>query len=412
LGLGALFFVMIHHITKSGWSVTVRRTAEFLMSGLPVFIILVVPILLPGTMTKLFPWVDPQAHHAEGEQAEHAKPEHGAGHGEHTGDQAGMQEGPAHRDGTALEPWAHRVPGYVGTPVDPKLLAEAKAEEHAHALHGKAPYLNKTFFYIRAVLYVLIWAWLSMRFFRWSVDQDTSKDKSKTFALTRSAQEFAPRGLMLFALSITFAAFDWLMSLNPMWYSTIFGVTIFAGACVAIMSSLVLFTMLLNRSGLLKGAVNTEHYHDMGKLLFGWLVFWAYVSFAQFFLIWYGNIPEELAYFHLRWNDNGGTWRNMGLAIILVHFAVPFWLLMSRNVKRRNAPLALGATILFVMHFVEMYWIVLPNFGPLQFHWLDVTCLLGVGGLFFALVLRQMEAHALIPVGDPRLVRALEFENA
>src|SRR5207253_2705343 len=141
--------------------------------------------------------------------------------------------------------------------------------------------------------------------------------------------------LMLFALTITFAAFDWIMSLDPMWYSTIFGVVIFAQSTVVNMAMLILVTMLLKRSGILGNAVHEEHYHDMGKLMFGWLVFWAYVSFSQFFLIWYGNIPEELSFYHLRWNDNGGTWRNVGLALIILRFAIPFWFVMSRNIKRR-----------------------------------------------------------------------------
>lgn len=416
LGLGALFFVMIQYITKAGWSVSVRRTAEFFMAGLPVFVLLVLPLMLPGTMAKLFPWVEP-AHGDHG--GEHAAPQGsqavpGAGHGQGHGDghsppaAAGAPAAAPPVDGNALEPWAYRMPGNTGVPVDPRAMEKAHHAEHAHVLAGKAPYLNKTFFYVRAVFYVLIWAWLSMKYFRWSTDQD----KSKKAENTSLAQQFAPKGLMLFAITISFAAFDWIMSLNPMWYSTIFGVTIFAGSCVINMATLILVTLGLKNSGLIGNAVTVEHYHDMGKLLFGWLVFWAYVSFSQFFLIWYGNIPEELSFFHMRWNDNGGTWRMMGLALILIHFAVPFWLLMSRNVKRRTQVLAFGALILVVMHFVEMYWLVLPNFGPLSFHWLDVTCLLGVGGIYLAAVLHRMEGHPLIPVGDPRLVRALEFENA
>lgn len=422
IGLGALFFVMVQHITKAGWSVSVRRTAEFFMAGLPIFALLVLPILLPGTMSKLFPWVDaghgeqaaPSASsgaHNAGPAASHAG---GGGHGDHSGDHSGtggQHMGPAHgATGLALEPWAVRTPGAEGPPVDPRALEKAHAEEHAHILKGKAPYLNKTFFYIRAIGYVLVWIWLASRFFGWSIGQD--KGKATKLENSKAAQSFAPQGLMLFALTITFAAFDWLMSLDPMWYSTIFGVYIFAGSCVVNMANLILSTMLLRRSGLLGNAVNVEHYHDMGKLMFGWLVFWAYISFSQFFLIWYSNIPEELVFFHRRWNDNAGTWRTIGLSLIVAHFAIPFWLLMSRNVKRGLTGLAVGAMLLVIMHFVEMYWIVLPNFGPLAFHWLDVTCFLGVGGIYLAVVLHRMEGHPLIPVGDPRLVRALKFENA
>jgi hypothetical protein len=254
---------------------------------------------------------------------------------------------------------------------------------------------------------------LAVRYFRWSTDQDSSRAVGNT----ANAQQLAPFGLVLFGFSLGFAAFDFLMSLMPMWFSTIFGVQVFATTCVANLSTLVVFTMLLRRSGVLRETVTTEHYHDLGKLLFGWLVFWAYTSFAQYFLIWYGNIPEETQYFHRRWDDAGATWRAVSFAIMILHFAVPFWLLMSRNVKRNVRGLATAAVILLVMHAVEMYWDVLPNFpnnGTYAFspHWLDLTCFLGVGGVYLGVVLRLVAGHPLIPIGDPRLVRALKFENA
>lgn len=415
IGLGALFFVLIQYITKAGWSVTVRRTAEFLMYGLIAFVALVLPVL--GTMDRLFPWTHAQAEAHEPTNATNAA--HATepnAHGEHGESAAAPDKTPEHEaqpgaygnavDESNLEPYALSQT-YGGKQMMQRLQA-AKSEEHAHVLHGKSGYLNKPFFLARAVFYVLVWLWLAMKYWRLSVDQDTSKKHENT----ATGQKFAPAGLMLFAMTITFAAFDWLMSLDPMWFSTIFGVTVFAGACVASLSTLILMTLLLRNSGLVTDAVNVEHFHDMGKLLFGWLVFWAYVSFAQFFLIWYANVPEELSYFHHRWTDNGGTWKGVSVAIVVVHFALPFWLLMSRNVKRKLGSLALGAAILFVMHVVEIYWIVMPNYGHFAPHWLDVACFLGVGGVYFAVVLRAMESHALIPVGDPRLVRSLEFENA
>jgi hypothetical protein len=112
--------------------------------------------------------------------------------------------------------------------------------------------------------------------------------------------------------------------------------------------------------------VNVEHFHDMGKLLFGWIVFWSYIAFAQFFLTWYSNIPDEVAWFHKRWHDNGGTWKGVSLALVAFHFFVPFWFLMSRNIKRRLPLLATGAVCMMLMHVVEVYWVVMPNFGPLD----------------------------------------------
>jgi hypothetical protein len=150
----------------------------------------------------------------------------------------------------------------------------------------------------------------------------------------------------------------------------------------------------------------------MGKLLFGWIAFWSYIAFAQFFLTWYSNIPDEVAWFHKRWHDNGGTWKGASLAIVAMHFFVPFWFLMSRNIKRRLPLLAVGAACMVLMHIVDVYWVVMPNFGPLAPSVVDLGCLLGILGIYLAVVLRGMEDYSLVPVGDPRLIRALEFENA
>jgi hypothetical protein len=399
VALGSLFFVMIQYITKAGWSVSVRRIAEFFMVGLPVFVVLVAPIVLSAE--RLFPWWHP---HAE----EHA---------------AEVKVDPRE---AARTPEVIAQPGAFGNSDDmgskePAALAQAYREkkmleqlqaakelEEKEVLKGKSPYLNQRFFFFRAAFYVLVWFWLSIKYFRWSTDQDKTKKADNTAA----GQKFAPIGLILFAVTITFAAFDWVMSLDPVWFSTIFGVTIFASGILSFMGTLILTSMLMQRGGLLKDAINVEHYHDMGKLLFGWLVFWAYVNFAQFFLIWYANIPEEVRFFHHRWSDQNGTWKPVSMAIMIFQFAVPFWLLMSRNVKRFRPGLALGSTILVAMHVVNMYWLVMPNLGEFKPHWLDVTCLLGVAGVYLAVVLRAMENYSLIPVGDPRLVRALKFENA
>jgi hypothetical protein len=414
IGLGSLFFVIIQYLTKAGWSVTVRRPAEFLMSGLPAVGALALPILI--LMGGLFPWTHEHAHG-------------GGGGGGHTSiaivSDAHAQHAPAPHHGQADKETAKHA-GQSGTPDEHQkaLLKAAKEAEHAHILKEKKPYLNKTFFIIRMAGYLLIWFWLATRLFKLSVDQD----KSKKLELTAEAQKFAPIAVILFALSLTFAAFDWLMSLDPLWYSTIFGVYIFACSVVSSLATLIIFTLLMKRSGLVGDEINTEHYHDLGKLLFGFLVFWAYISFSQFFLIWYGNIPEELSFYHRRWTDGAGSWQTLSISLVVVHFAVPFWLLMSRNIKRRVGILAGGAVILLVMHIVEMYWIVLPNYvsdaaikeaaqrgvdasGVFAFHWMDLACLLGVGGVYFAFVLRNMAKHPVIPIGDPRLIRALKFEN-
>ncbi len=396
LAFGATFFVLLQHVTSAGWSATVRRTAEFLMSALPVFALLFVPVALHAD--DLYgSWM------SHGHGAAHA-PAHAAPAGEHAAP-AGEHAAPA--------------AGGHGPAAPGGLLTQEQIE---HELHGevitkKTPYLNATRFYAFAVVYFLIWILVSQRLFGFSVSQDKDKDRS----WTRKAIGMSPWAIPLMALSTTFAAFDWYMSLLPAWYSTIFGVVMFASGMVAFFSVTILLTMFLRDRGFFGDLLTVEHYHDLGKLLFGFNCFWAYVAFSQFFLIWYAGIPEEAEYYHLRWAD--GPWKNVSLAIAIFHFVVPFILLMSRNVKRDLTWLKVGAALLAVMHVVEMYWLILPNYAAatgveareahaLAPHALDLLCLVGVGGVYAAAVLYRMAQHPVVAVGDPRLDRSAHFENA
>jgi hypothetical protein len=389
LPLGSLFFVLVQHVTKASWGVTVRRVAELCMQPMWLFALLVVPLVFQ--LNQLFPWTNSARFHPE----ETATAEHATAEASPLAEARGYAE---------KEPAAMR-----DLPVqNPKKLERAEEGAETKIVEHKKFYLSRQFFLGRLFFYLVAWWWLTSRFFQWSTDQD----KTKALENTRASQSFAPVGLIVFALTVTFFGFDWLLSLDATWYSTIFGVQIFAQCALVNMAMLILLTMALRRSGLLGNAVNVEHYHDMGKLLFGWIVFWSYISFAQFFLTWYSNIPDEVAWFHKRWLDNGGTWRMTSLALVAFNFFVPFWFLMSRNIKRRLPLLAMGALCILVMHVVEAYWIVMPNYGPLKIQLVDLGCLLGLSGVYFAAVLYGMEQFALVPVGDPRLVRALEFENA
>jgi len=349
-------------------------------------------------MGSLFPWLG--GHHAEeakAEKAEHASlslitPAHAEEHAPPPGAASGRP--PGARPGVA--------PPQAVTQGDP---LEAKEEA---TLAKKAGYLNQTFFLCRIGLYFLAWLFVALRFFRLSTAQDSSKDP----ALTIKAQQFAPIATIIFALSLTFAAFDWMMSLEPSWFSTIYGVTFFAGSAVTIFATITIVAMALYDEGLLRKAVTVEHFHDLGKLLFGFLVFWAYVNFSQFMLIWYAALPEETTFFHRRWDV--GPWAWVSLLIVIAHFVVPFFLLLSRNVKRRLPALRVGAAWLLVMHVIEIYWQVMPNYngGESSVSWIDVACFAGVMGIYLAVVFRNMTRYPLIPVGDPRLARSLAFENA
>ena len=384
LPLGSLFFVLVQYITKSSWSVTVRRVAELLMRPMPIFAVLVIPLVL--TIGHLFPWLG--AKHA-------APPENDT-----------SSESPI-AEARGLE--SHEPAALRDLPVaNIKRMEHAEERAEDNIIVHKHAYLNRQFFLVRLIAYLLIWTWLVQKYFRWSTDQD----KTKALENTAAGQRFAPAGLLLFGFTLTYFAFDWLLSLDGTWYSTIFGVQIFAQCALFQIASLILLTLALRKSGLLGDTVTVEHYHDLGKFLFGWIVFWSYISFAQFFLTWYSNIPDEVAFFHKRWHDNGGTWKGVSLALIAFHFFVPFWFLMSRNIKRRLPLLATGALCMVLMHIVEVYWVVMPNIGPLDPSWIDLACLLGISGIYLSTVLRGMEDYSLVAVGDPRLERALEFENA
>lgn len=405
LSIGATFFVLLQHLVNAGWSVTVRRTAEFFMSALPVFALLFLPIA--ANLEKVLPWWDhaPAAHEAPATPStngEHNAP--AAGHGEHAA--------PSEGHGAAPEHEAHQ-PG--------RRLTQTQIDHtiHAEVMASKNWYLSHNFFWFRAVIYFAFWIFLSQKLFRNSTSQDATKD----LKFTNSSQAMAPASIFGLALTTTFAAFDWLMSLLPNWYSTIFGVQIFATTMVAILSTLVMMTYAMRASGLSGKTITTEHFHDLGKLLFGFNVFWAYVSFSQFFLIWYASIPEETVFYHLRWSD--GPWKPVSLAIVFLHFIVPFLLLLSRNTKRLfgQKVMAAAAGLLFVMHIVEMYWLVMPNYAEIRHiephlpdalapHWMDAACLLGVGGVFLAAVFFRMTQHPVVPVGDPRFARSSRFENA
>jgi hypothetical protein len=440
VALGALFFVLVQHLTSAGWSVTVRRTAEFFGLGVVALVPLFLPVLV--SMNQLFPWLGHNDHGAE--HGEHGKPathgslnlitpayaqnhaaqpasDHGPTHGQPppggVGDPAGTLPG-AH-GGVPSDSPAHGAHGGVG-------VAPGAAHPGAHAAHGpmgdphavikqdvlrkKAPYLNQSFFLVRVGIYFVVWVLLAVRLFGWSTAQDKSKDPKLTLAAAR----FAPPATFLYALTLTFAAFDWIMSLEPTWFSTIFGVVIFATGVVSSLAVIILTTLALRSAGPLQGAVTIEHYHDLGKLMFGFLVFWAYVSFSQFMLIWYAGLPEETTFFHNRWDH--APWNNVSLAIILFHFVVPFFWIISRNFKRNVGRLQIGAAILLVMHVVDIYWFVMPNFNlakpGFSFHWLDAACLLAVAGIYGAFVFNRMNQHSLVPVGDPRLQRSLQFINA
>jgi hypothetical protein len=269
----------------------------------------------------------------------------------------------------------------------------------------KEAYLNVGFFSVRAAIYFVIWAALAVWFARKSEAQDKDGDPKHTLAM----QGLSAPALPLFALSLTFAGFDWIMSIDPKWYSTIFGVYIFAGAVVAGLSVLSILSVGLQTAGYFKRVSTVEHRHDVGKLLFGFTVFWAYIAFSQFFLIWYANIPEETIFFRERMTE---AWMPVSALLLVGHFIFPFGFLLSRHVKRSAFGLRFGAATLLAMHWLDLYWLVMPNLDhhP-HFSIADVGGLLAPAGIAAFLVARSASTSNLFPVKDPRLAETYKVEN-
>jgi hypothetical protein len=275
-----------------------------------------------------------------------------------------------------------------------------------HLLQWKSGYLNVGFFIVRAAVYFGIWVLVAHFLRKRSLAQDTRPDHDHITGL----RKVSAIGMLLFAVTVTFAAFDWLMSLAPHWYSTIFGVYYFGGTFLAGVSALALLSMLLRRSGILRESITVEHYHDLGKLMFAFIIFWAYIGFSQYFLIWYGNIPEETIWFLARWE---GGWKAFSLFMLFGHFIIPFVLLIFRGVKRTLPLLGAGAALLLVMHWVDMYWLIYPVYmesGP-QIGWIEFAPVIGLGGIFLAGFWRSFSSAATVPVSDPWLEKSIKFVN-
>ncbi len=415
VALGSVFFVLIQHLTSAGWSVTVRRTSEFFGSGLVIMFALFAPVWV--MKERLYPWWNAENQPAHG--TEHAT-NVVVGTTELTSQQhAGQQGGQEHAGQQGGQEHAGQQMGqeHAGAGVKHHSAEDdAIEQEEHHTMAKKRWWLNQSGFNIRAVLYFLVFSLLGWTLYRRSVSQDSSKDPK----ITTWLQGFSTVGTILFGLSLTFAGVDWIMSLEPMWFSTIFGVYLFAGSFVAGLATLILVTLGLRSSGILQKEINVEHFHDLGKLMFGFNVFWAYIGFSQMMLIWYAALPEETPFYHLRWytdelHQQVGGWQMVSLSLLFLHFAAPFVFLISRNIKRRLPLLGWGSAFLLAMHVVDIYWLVMPNLREkydIGLLWLDGACLIGVVGAYLAFVFHRMVQHPLIPVGDPRLARALHFENA
>lgn len=273
-------------------------------------------------------------------------------------------------------------------------------------LSQKLSYLNDKWFLIRSFGVLLILSLFATRLWSHTRRQDESGSLQHTFA----AEKWSAPGLIVLFLGGSVLAFDLIMSLDPHWFSTMFGVIFLTGGALAFMATLILACLGLRRSGYLTHTINEEHYHDLGKWLFALTVFWAYTSFSQYMLIWYGNLPEEIMWFEHRLE---GSWLWVSLLLVAGHFVVPFFALMPRAMKRNRGVLAFFAGWLLLMHFVDLYWQVMPVFHRhgFAFSWINLAAMAAVGGSMGLVFWSGFREKPLIPVGDPRLSKALAFHN-
>ena len=292
-------------------------------------------------------------------------------------------------------------------------LMDPTSPEFDELVYGKRQYLNTPFFLVRLLFYFVVWTFVSYRLYTLSLKQDVNSDRN----IPAEQRKVSAYGLVLFAVTVAFASFDLLMSLDPHWFSTIFGVYFFAGGFVSALALTALTYAIMQRGGgMLNGVVNQEHYHDLGKLLFGFTVFWTYIAFSQYMLIWYGNLPEETIWYRHRLE---GNWRIHSWALLICHFIIPFIVLLPRSAKRTLPVLSFMCVWMLVMHWFDYHWLAMPvleglrgGHGEAGFHLLDFTTLLGLFGVVYGFALFRLSNHSLVPQNDPYLADSLRFTNS
>ncbi|MDA7868421.1 hypothetical protein N9062_01795 [Akkermansiaceae bacterium] len=372
--LGGCFWTFLHNLSNSGWGTSVRRLMENLGFVFPFLVVFFIPFLFPNVQQYLYEWMT------------------------------------AYRD---------VVP-------DDSSAAEAKtallhdSDPHNHLLAAKTFYLNPTFWYIRFAFYFIGLGFFITLVRKFSIAQDTD-DKPGTKNLF-AARKHSSWSMIIFGVTLTFLALDFVMALDYSWFSTMFGVYVFAGSALNSMAVLILTGIFLQKMGYLKNVVTQEHYHIMGKLCFAFTVFWAYVSFSQFFLIWYANITEETRYFLLRNTEN---WNILSLMLVFMHFGLPFLALLRSDVKKSAKFMTIFCFYILFMHVLDVYHMIIPERGPsvglvIDHHpqlwisgsWLgDILALVIAVCAFLFLYLRNLTSAALYPHRDPRILESANLHN-
>ena len=286
----------------------------------------------------------------------------------------------------------------------PKLYEWMHKSEVAHdaLLAHKSGYLNTPFFAIRILVFFVLWLLYRSKLVGFSLEQDKTGDDS----LTHRAVTWSTSFMLVFALSFSMFSVDLLMSLQPHWFSTIFGIYCFGGLFQATMASMILLILHCRSRGMLDGYVDENHMHDLGKFLFAFTVFWAYIAYSQYMLIWYANLPEETIFYLPRVT---GAWTYVSAGLILFKFIVPFLALLSRRAKRNMAMLTAVSVLILVMEYVDIYWLIYPNMNKSEvvFGLPEIFIFCGFAGVFLFTTLRFLSQHPIVPLKDPRIGESL-----
>jgi hypothetical protein len=286
--------------------------------------------------------------------------------------------------------------------------AHPDAVQHNEHLAGKAAYLNVVWFHRRAMIYFVAWIAIGWLLILSAPNDDPRTDTRRSHRLQRTSAA----GLIVYGLTITLAAVDWVMSLEPEWFSTMYGVLYICGQGVSGISFALVAVLLLGDFEPWSRTVTAQRRHDLGNLLLAFVMFWAYVAFMQYLVIWSGNLPEENVWYLRR---SQGGWRYVVISLMALHFAVPFLLLLSRQRKRDAAGLFQIAALLLVMRYVDLRWLIVPGFQHadtsargLAFHWLDLAAMAAIGGAWLALFGWRLLARVKLPIYDPELVEVVD----
>lgn len=403
IALGGLFFVLIHHVTRAAWSTCIRRIAEAIAATLPFMGLLAIPLAVAVWSGKgqLYPWAMPKPEHPAMGSTERAETLDKLGPAALTTGSAAHQPGDA----------SHAAP-----PAETGSATGHSLEKGITPLTmGKLVFLNPGFWTARVVFYFVVWSLIALWYWKSSRAQDQSGDVAIS---NRLAVRAAPL-IVVYGLTVTFAAFDLIMSTDPDWYSTMFGVYYFAGCAGGMFATVILTAALLQNQGYMRQSLTTEHYHDLGKWLFAFTFFWGYIAFSQYMLIWYGNIPEETY-----WYQNRGAttnpealrsvwgWSIIALMLLFGRLIIPFGGLLSRHVKRNRPALVFWAIWILVFHWIDQLWLVMPEYSRAFTLGLpELLCLVGIGGIFVGSMIWRLSAAPLRPLQDPRLPEAMALQN-